>query len=643
MKPFISLCMIVKNEQSVLKRCLQSVEGIVDEIVIVDTGSTDLTKVIASQYTNNIFYFEWINDFSAARNYAASKAKGDWIVVLDADEYVDRENLIETISYLKSAPIDLYIYKTNIINFAGEHGDQLIQHQHNRIYRNIPSVKFHRKVHEQLMKDDKSVNGAESPLTIYHSGYMKHVVKEKNKGVRNRKLIEEELQKTDNVAFDYFNLGNELNSIGEYQKALNCYQKAFNLKKDIHYAWVPINIVQLIHCLIFLQRYQDALNVIEDAKKIWTDAIDFYYLQGHIYFLQNRFDDAKLVLNDLLSENTTYKKTLVSLNYKDIYPYNTLGKIAKLEREEYLAVEYYSKSLGLNKYQQEILIELIQILVRYHDESEVEDYLNKLGLNKDNYQVLNTIRVLLQVPELNIAKKYSEYILETPVIKDGVNLKSQLINGDITEVLSKLTIMPIKDVQLLLEQHIIDAYDLLIILLQVQGSTYEILTQKLFSSDNRFIVSILNGEKVKEEFMAYFTLLLDRCIRYNYFDTFEKLLQLRDVTLIPLTLNIGHLLYSHDFKEIAIGFYQEINHIESYDDETILNIIKEFMNQEELDSALNYVISGIEQGRSDFRTFKLGIELAERKDLSDLKKELVKIALELYPDSRLLKNYLSSL
>ena len=88
----ISLCMIVKNEEAVLARCLDTVADLVDEIVIVDTGSTDTTKQIAAHYTNNIYDFEWIDDFSAARNFAFSKATKEYIYSADADEVLNEEN-----------------------------------------------------------------------------------------------------------------------------------------------------------------------------------------------------------------------------------------------------------------------------------------------------------------------------------------------------------------------------------------------------------------------------------------------------------------------------------------------------------------------------------------------------------------------
>ena len=88
----ISLCMIVKNEEKVLARCLDSIQDLMDEIIIVDTGSFDRTKEIAAKYTDRIYDFVWDNDFAAARNFSFSKAGCDYIYTADADEVIDEEN-----------------------------------------------------------------------------------------------------------------------------------------------------------------------------------------------------------------------------------------------------------------------------------------------------------------------------------------------------------------------------------------------------------------------------------------------------------------------------------------------------------------------------------------------------------------------
>lgn len=88
----VSLCMIVKDEEAVLSRCLDSVADLMDEIIVVDTGSADRTKEIAARYTDKIYDFQWIDDFSAARNFSFSKATKDYIYSADADEVLDEEN-----------------------------------------------------------------------------------------------------------------------------------------------------------------------------------------------------------------------------------------------------------------------------------------------------------------------------------------------------------------------------------------------------------------------------------------------------------------------------------------------------------------------------------------------------------------------
>lgn len=120
----ISLCMIVKNEEKVLARCLDSICGLMDEIIIVDTGSTDRTKEIAAKYTDKIYDFTWVNDFAAARNFAFSKATKEYIYSADADEVFDAENF-ERFRFLKEAMLpDVEIVQM-------KYGNQL---SHNTVY-----------------------------------------------------------------------------------------------------------------------------------------------------------------------------------------------------------------------------------------------------------------------------------------------------------------------------------------------------------------------------------------------------------------------------------------------------------------------------------------------------------------------------
>lgn len=146
----LSLCMIVKNEEKVLKRCLESVKNIVDEIIIVDTGSTDKTKDIAKKFTKNIYDFKWIDDFAAARNYSFSKATKEYIMWLDADDVIlkkDREKLLKLKENLDRG-IDMVLLKYN--TGFDENGNVNFSYYRERILKREKNYTWISPIHEVI-------------------------------------------------------------------------------------------------------------------------------------------------------------------------------------------------------------------------------------------------------------------------------------------------------------------------------------------------------------------------------------------------------------------------------------------------------------------------------------------------------------
>lgn len=383
--------MIVKNESQVLRRCLESVVGIIDEIIIVDTGSSDGTQEIAKEFTENIFEIQWKEDFSEARNYAASKANGEWILVLDADEYIYRDHLKETILYLQNNNDIFDIYAVNIKNFVGESGENVIQNKHVRLYKNNKKIEYFRSVHEQLRYIDDSSEvkiGILPNLIIFHSGYLKKTVVEKNKSVRNRMLIEQELAKTNN-SFDLYNLANELRSLGEIEEALKLYIKAYQKKGEWSVEWVARCTVSIVECLIGLKRYYESLMVIKDAKKVYVDSPDFLYLEGLIYFYQEDYKESKNIFHYILSHNAELTNIIKSPDYRDYIPNLKLGNIYNIENDYVNAIKYYINALNYNRYSLEAINQVIILLSRVHTETEIADFLIKqilVGADKVFYK-----------------------------------------------------------------------------------------------------------------------------------------------------------------------------------------------------------------------------------------------------------------
>lgn len=154
----ISLCMIVKNEEDVLGRCLECINDIVDEIIIVDTGSTDNTKKIALEYTDNIFDFEWINDFSAARNNAFSKATKDYILWLDADDVILSEDIIKFKELKKTLTQDIdNVMMMYNVGFD-ETGAVSLSYFRERLSKRTNNAQWMEPVHECLIIGGKIIN-----------------------------------------------------------------------------------------------------------------------------------------------------------------------------------------------------------------------------------------------------------------------------------------------------------------------------------------------------------------------------------------------------------------------------------------------------------------------------------------------------
>lgn len=163
----ISLCMILKDEEKVINRCLDSVVDIVDEIVIIDTGSTDKTKEIASSYTEKIYEFKWIDDFSMARNFSFSKATKDYILWLDADELIDEVNKNKLLSLKKDMSKDIDVITMNTYMDMDENNNPQITARRNRIVRNNKNFKWIGFVHEYI-NIDKNSKVCDSDIAIIH-------------------------------------------------------------------------------------------------------------------------------------------------------------------------------------------------------------------------------------------------------------------------------------------------------------------------------------------------------------------------------------------------------------------------------------------------------------------------------------------
>lgn len=246
----ISLCMIVKNEEEMLGRPLKSASSFVDEIIIVDTGSTDKTKEIAKEFNAKIYDFKWINDFSAARNFAFSKATKDYVFWLDADDYIDEEN-VSKINELKSyLPKDVDSFTMNYSLSRDDNGNTTFSLRRNRLVKRKNNFKWIGRIHEYLAVYGKQLN---TDITINHGKIKAHTD-------RNLKIFREMQKNNEEFSTrDLFYFANELYYNGLYNEAIIKYEEFLDLKEG----WIEDRktaTMNLINCYSYENQNEKKIN-----------------------------------------------------------------------------------------------------------------------------------------------------------------------------------------------------------------------------------------------------------------------------------------------------------------------------------------------------------------------------------------------
>ena len=173
MAPRVSLTMIVKNEEANLPACLASAADLVNEVIVVDTGSTDRTKEVARRFGARIFDFPWIDDFAAARNEALRHATGDWILWLDADDRIDEPNRQKLRALFAGLSDQNLAYALRCISFASSEAGSATEVEHVRLFRRHPQILWQGRIHEQILTAVERVGGRQvsANVAIHHFGY----------------------------------------------------------------------------------------------------------------------------------------------------------------------------------------------------------------------------------------------------------------------------------------------------------------------------------------------------------------------------------------------------------------------------------------------------------------------------------------
>lgn len=332
----ISLCMIVKDEELNLANCLDSIAAYVDEIIIIDTGSTDRTKEIALKYTDKLYDYQWHQNFGEARNFSISKATNEYILILDSDERVESINKYEIEQLILQNP-----NKVGRLLRINEYSRLGMPYRYSERVNRLFSKKNYRYegiIHEQVVPIHNVVMDLYPiPLTIRHSGYEGDLDVRKKKTERNITLLKEALQQNPEDAYLLYQLGKSYYMEEDYAKATDYFGQALCYDLDIELEYVQDMVESYGYSLINSEQYEKAMQLINVYDE-FAHSADFIFLVALILMNNGKFQEAILEFH-----KATEKKDCKMEGVNDYLAFYNIGIMFECLGDKEHAWKYFKK------------------------------------------------------------------------------------------------------------------------------------------------------------------------------------------------------------------------------------------------------------------------------------------------------------
>jgi glycosyltransferase involved in cell wall biosynthesis len=339
--PRLACCMIAKNEAEFIVGAIESVKGLADEIIVVDTGSTDDTVALARAAGARVEFFPWIGDFSAARNASIAYATADWILCLDADERLQKGSFSAVRAVMEEGGDPHRVVCVRILNYTRE-GKFMSDGFSGRLFQNVPTMRFFGRVHEEVGGDRSDVStDYRLDVTFDHYGADPGVMREKAKDARNIELLEARLKEKPDDLLTWFYLGSQHGIGGRSDAATRAFGRVVDLFERNPAAYgmvirnlpVPFSYVGHVRGLIEANRAAQALEVGNRGLARFPDNPDLWYHTAFAYIQLHNYADARRYLEKALEvEPTGY--AVIGMRNHSIKAWRAEKLLADLAYEE---------------------------------------------------------------------------------------------------------------------------------------------------------------------------------------------------------------------------------------------------------------------------------------------------------------------
>ena len=342
--PTLSVCLIVKNEEEVLERCLSCISRFADEIIVVDTGSTDDTLNICGKFPVKLSTFIWTDDFSAARNYSFERATMDYIFWMDADDILKEEDIAAMHALKNSLSKDVYFLKYDYSQ--DETGTSLCVLYRERIVRNIGVYRWRYPVHEVIECNDapsKEFLG----ITITHQRTPKGHAADKT---RNLEILKKHISSSeyrDDPRMWYY-LGKEYDDHGYAVEGLDAYKKSLEIGTGWieDRVWACIRIARCYHGLGNREAYAYASSYAKQAIKLDPRMAEPYFILGRLAFEDELYEEAIFWFEKCIRPVPDILSPVDQFSYS-LYPFTHLTFCYDAMKDYQRAAYYNEKALAL--------------------------------------------------------------------------------------------------------------------------------------------------------------------------------------------------------------------------------------------------------------------------------------------------------
>lgn len=334
----ISVCVIAKNEEKNIEKCLAPLREYDWEIIVVDTGSTDCTKEIAGKYADKVLDYGWCDDFSAARNFSIKQASYDIILAIDCDEYLKEIDIDALLLLARQHPTSVgLLSRENHYQMNGTDSVyvDLVERLFSRKYYRYEGI-----IHEQVRLREPERHTYETyqlPLILNHSGYNGNEETLREKALRNISLLEKDLETHPDNPYTYFQIGQAYNMIHDDESACLYYGKGLSYDVDPAAEYVQMMVIGYGYALLHLNRAEEAMGLssIYDAFAV---SADFFSLMGLIYLRNGQYMKALLEFVKALSCDNAH---VVGSN--SFIPSYNIGLINEMMGDKEAALMHYKR------------------------------------------------------------------------------------------------------------------------------------------------------------------------------------------------------------------------------------------------------------------------------------------------------------